>query len=125
MKINSKNLYEYINELATNEKVNFKVYYDDTYMTDILWNGNSFQWEPGLFTSEAFFNPLYDFEVIEDKQEYIDYLYTGDRYLFESKDNGMTKEDRKQLDSYFRALLLGHDALAKAVNYLLDKDNNG
>lgn len=122
MKINSKNLYEYINELATNEKVNFKVYYDDTYMTDILWNGNSFQWEPGLFTSEAFFNPLYDFEVKENKQERIDYLYAGDRYLFASKDNGMIKEDRKQLDSYFRVLLLGHDALAKAVNYLLEKE---
>lgn len=37
----------------------------------------------------------------------------------------MNKEDRKQLDSYFRALLLGHDVLVNAVNYLLKKDNNG
>lgn len=58
-------------------------------------------------------------EIIEEKPESIEKLYTGDRYLFSSKDNGMTKEDRKQLDSYFRALLLGHDVLVNAVNYLL------
>lgn len=61
-------------------------------------------------------------EVVEEKPELIDHIYTGDRYLFASKDNGMTKEDRKQLDSYFRALLLKHDELAEAVNYLLEKE---
>ena len=64
-------------------------------------------------------------EVVEEKPELIDHIYTGDRYLFASKDNGMTKEDRKQLDSYFRVLLLSHDVLVNAVNYLLEKDNNG
>lgn len=114
MKINSKNLYEYINELATNEKVNFKVYYDDTYMTDILWNGESFQWEPGLFTSEAFFNPLYDFEVIEEKPEYIEEMTmcTTGIIGFDGVEN-ITSE-----------LKYKFNALAKAVNYLLDKDNN-
>ena len=34
----------------------------------------------------------------------------------------MTKEDRKQLDSYFRVLLLSHDVLVNAVNYLLEKE---
>ena len=61
-------------------------------------------------------------EVIEEKPEPIEHIYTGDRYLFASKDNGITKEDRKQLDSYFRALLLGHDVLVNAVNYLLEKE---
>lgn len=65
MKINSENLWEYINELATNEKVKLNVYYDNEYVTQIYWNGNSFEWEPGRFTSEAFFNPLYDFIVVE------------------------------------------------------------
>lgn len=69
MKINSEKLYQYINELATNEKVKFKVHYDDTYVTDIVWNGESFEWGSGKFTSEAFFNPLYDFEVIEEEKE--------------------------------------------------------
>ena len=64
-KINSKNLWDFINELARNEKVKFKVYCDDSYVTNILWNGENFEWESGTFTSEAFFNPLYDFEVIE------------------------------------------------------------
>ena len=65
-KINSKNLWDFINELARNEKVKFKVYCDDSYVTKILWNGENFEWESGTFTSEAFFNPLYDFEVIEE-----------------------------------------------------------
>ena len=66
MKVNSEHLYNYINDLATDEKVKFKVYYDDNYVTQIYWNGESFEWDTGTFTSEAFFNPLYDFEVIEE-----------------------------------------------------------
>lgn len=69
MKVNSENLYEYINELATNQKVKFKVYYDDSYVTEVLWNGTNFEWETGTLTSEAFFNPLYDFEVIEEDKK--------------------------------------------------------
>lgn len=65
MKINSENLWKYINELATNEKVKLNVYFNDEYVTQIYWNGYSFEWEPGRFTSEAFFNPLYDFIVVE------------------------------------------------------------
>ena len=69
MKINSEHLYKYINELATNEKVKFNVYYDDQYVTQIYWNGESFEWEAGIFTSEAFFNPLYDFIPIEEEKK--------------------------------------------------------
>ena len=69
MKINSEHLFKYINELATNQKVKFKVYYDDSYVTEVLWNGESFEWDAGTFTSEAFFNPLYDFEVIEEDKK--------------------------------------------------------
>lgn len=76
----------------------------------------------------AYFEDCFDLSNLNDeveiveKPEPIEHIYTGDRYLFASKDNGMTKEDRKQLDSYFRALLLGHDELAEAVNYLLEKE---
>ena len=69
MKVNSEHLYNYINDLATNEKVKFKVYYDDNYVTQIYWNGESFEWDTGTFTSEAFFTPLYDFEVIEEDKK--------------------------------------------------------
>lgn len=69
MKVNSEHLYNYINDLATDEKVKFKVYYDDSYVTEIYWNGESFEWDTGTFTSEAFFNPLYDFEVIEEDKK--------------------------------------------------------
>ena len=65
-KINSANLWEFVNNLVTNQKVKFKVFYDDNYITEILWNGYYFEWEEGTFTSEGFFNPLYEFIVIED-----------------------------------------------------------
>lgn len=68
-KINSEHLWNYINELSRNEKVKFKVYCDDSYVTNIVWNGENFEWESGTFTSEAFFNPLYDFEVIEEDKK--------------------------------------------------------
>lgn len=69
MKINSEHLYKYINELATDKKVNFNVYYDDQYVTQIYWNGDNFEWDTGTFTSEAFFNPLYDFIPIEEDKK--------------------------------------------------------
>ena len=59
MKVNSENLYKYINDLATDEKVKFKVYYDDNYVTQVYWNGESFEWDTGTFTSGAFFNPFF------------------------------------------------------------------
>lgn len=74
MKINSEHLYKYINELATNEKVKFHVYYDDQYVTKIYWNGENFEWETGTFTSEAFFNPLYDFIPIEEEKKILEKL---------------------------------------------------
>ena len=67
--INSEHLWNYINELARNEKGKFKVYCDDSYVTNILWNGENFEWESGTFTSEAFFNPFYDFEIIEENKK--------------------------------------------------------
>lgn len=69
MKINSKDLFNYINNLKPTDKIKFKVYYDDCYVTDILWDGENFNWESGRFTSGAFFNSLYDFETIEEEKE--------------------------------------------------------
>lgn len=68
-KINSENLWKFVNDLATNQKVKFKVFYDDNYVTEILWNGDYFEWEEDTFTSEGFFNPLYDFIVIEEDND--------------------------------------------------------
>lgn len=69
MKINSEKLWDYIFNLATNEKVKFRVYYANNYLTNIFWDGENFNWESGMFTSGAFFNPLYDFEVIEEDKK--------------------------------------------------------
>lgn len=69
MKINSEKLWDYIFNLATDEKVRFEVYCDDFYSTEILWNGEEFEWESGTFTSKAFFNPMYDFIPIEEEKE--------------------------------------------------------
>ena len=86
MKVNSEHLYNYINDLATDEKVKFKVYYDDSYVTEIYWNGESFEWDTGTFTSEAFFNPLYDFEVIEEDKK-IEKLDTKDLLICDDYQN--------------------------------------
>lgn len=80
MKINSEKLWEYINELATGEKVKFNVYYDDQYVTQIYWNGESFEWGTGTFTSEAFFNPLYDFVVVEEQKKIPEKIFLEDMY---------------------------------------------
>ena len=69
MKIKSEKLWNYIFNLAPNEKVKFRVYYDDNYLTNIFWDGENFNWESGMFTSGAFFNPLYDFEIIEEDKK--------------------------------------------------------
>lgn len=69
MKINSEKLWDYIFNLPTDEKVRFKVYYDDFYTTEILWNGENFEWASGTFSSGAFFNPLYDFIPIEEEKD--------------------------------------------------------
>lgn len=69
MKVNSENLYEVINELSIGEKSKFKVFYDDVYCGEIYWNGTYFEWENGKFTSEIFFNPMYDFEITEEPKK--------------------------------------------------------
>lgn len=86
MSINSENLYEYINNLEPDEKVEFKVYYAGDYVTEIYWNGESFEWETGTFTSAAFFNPAYVFEVIEDKkiENNFQHVYNSDNDLIDA-----------------------------------------
>lgn len=68
MKVNSKWLYDIVNKLKGKAKA--KVYCDDVFTgTTIYWNGEMFEWEPGTFNSEAFFNPRYDFEIIEESNK--------------------------------------------------------
>lgn len=83
MKINSKDLFNYINELETDKDVKFKVFREDMYITDIYWNGIDFIWESGTFTTRAFFNPFYDFEVIEEnnKIEKLGYISYNEKNL--------------------------------------------
>ena len=70
MKTNSVQLYDYVNDLGTDEKVKFKVYRDDVFTGEIVyWDGENFNWESGRFSSGAFFNPLYDFEKIEEDKD--------------------------------------------------------
>lgn len=108
-KINSEKLFEYINNLGTNEKVKFKVYYDDNYLTEIIWDGENFSWEPGTFTSGAFFNPLYDFEEIEEKHKKIE------KVDFKNE-KGETLIGANMWSFYYKI-----EELRNAVNYLLEK----
>lgn len=122
MKINSENLWSYINDLATNQKVKFKVYYDDFYKTEVLWNGENFEWDTGTFTSEAFFNPLYDFEVIEEKPKFETIGKWNENII---KD---LRNDREisnwQIKNYISVLMGTQNQIIDAVNYLLDKEQN-
>lgn len=122
-----------LNKIANGEEVPKKIKYDARIMeydhnkqdyNGYYSNGNGNWLFQYLFDkcrdTKHFIND--EVEILEEKPEPLEHIYTGDRYLFSSKDNGMTKEDRKQLDSYFRALLLCHDALVNAVNYLLERE---
>ena len=109
MKINSEYLYQYINNLATNEKVKFNVYFNDQYVTQIYWNGESFEWDTGTFTSEAFFNPFYDFEPIENKM--IERLSWGEK---ESMAGQLSQI--QQIDVIARRT----EKLKRSVNKILD-----
>lgn len=111
MKINSRKLFDFINELESNEKVKFKVYYDDNYLTEIEWDGENFNWEPSTFTSGAFVNPLYDFEIIEDKPKKINEFaftnYKGDVVI------------GANIYAFYYKII----ELIKVVNYLLEKSD--
>lgn len=85
MKINSVELFDYIDNLKRGEQVKFRVYYDDNYVTEVLWDGEDFQWDAGTFTSGAFFNSLYDFEVIEEKKEKNEDNFTGLKFFQDGK----------------------------------------
>ena len=69
MKINSENLYELINDGTIKVNTKIKVYEDDIYRTTITFDGYDFIWETGTFSSEMLFNPLVDFEIIEEEIE--------------------------------------------------------
>jgi hypothetical protein len=87
MKINSKDLFNYISNLKLNEKVKFKVWYDDCYITEIFWDGENFNWESRDFTSGAFFDSLFDFEIIEEDKK-IEKLKIKDGKITGNWENG-------------------------------------
>lgn len=67
MRIDSCDLYDYVNSLKVNEKVSFKVFYNCMDIGETIeWDGIRFNWKPGTFDSSAFFNPDYSFEIIEE-----------------------------------------------------------
>lgn len=69
MKVNSESLYEFINDGIIKANTKIKVYKDDIYITTITFDGYDFIWETGTFTSGMLFNPLVDFEIIEEEKE--------------------------------------------------------
>ena len=69
MKVNSEVLYELINEGSIKAGTKLKVYKDDVYVTTITFDGYDFIWETGTFSSGMLFNPLVDFEKIEEEKD--------------------------------------------------------
>ncbi len=117
------------------ETAHEKQYFDDRekdyyiYQKDNMFHRCNEEGKLGSKYQDRFLNPkilekkFNIVKILEEDSEYIDYIYTSGRYFFSSIQNGMTKEDRKQLDSYFRALMLSYDVMARKVNELIEKVN--
>lgn len=87
MKVNSAGLYDLINQKNIKPNTKINVYLDDIYKTQIIFDGECFNWTSGTFDSSYFFNPLVDFEIME-KDEKIEKLViksVEDRETFELK----------------------------------------
>lgn len=69
MKVHGGTLYEFINNGTIKAGTKLKVYEDDNYITTITFDGYDFVWESGIFTSGMLFNPLCDFEILEEEKE--------------------------------------------------------
>ena len=111
MKINSEKLYDFINNLGTDEKVRFKVFYDDNYVTEIYWDGENFRWEPGTFTTGALFNPLYDFVEVEEEKKIPEKLKSLNNVG--NVPNLVEFADKQQLNNH-----LIKDKLNEVIDYL-------
>lgn len=114
MKINSKDLFNYISNLKLNEKVKFKVWYDDCYITEIFWDGENFNWESGDFTSGAFFDSRFDFEIIEEHKKI-------ENVLFEKHYEGNGKCYLQYPDSKFKYYMPSQ--FIDKINELIDEVN--
>lgn len=99
MKVNSEILYELINDGSIKTGTKLKVYKDDIYVTTITFDGYDFIWETGTFSSGMLFNPLVDFEIIEEEKEIGEFKtnYTCSKLDFEiiDKINELVREVRK------------------------------
>lgn len=69
MKVNSETLYKLINDGTIHENTKLNVYRDDIYITSIEYDGYDFNWDAGTFTSGMFYDPLVEFEIIEEEKE--------------------------------------------------------
>ena len=113
MKINSKDLFNYINNLKSNEKVKFKVYYNDCYITEVYWDGGNFKWESGQFASGAFFDSHFDFEIIEEDKK-IEKLKIENGKIVGNWENGSI---------YNYTLSAPQTVIVKKINELIDEVN--
>lgn len=105
MKVNSEVLYESINDGSIKAGTKLKVYKDDVYVTTITFDGYDFIWETGTFSSGMLFNPLVDFEEIEEEKEIeeipipdIDSIENERIIRAEFKINELVREIRKLKD---------------------------
>ncbi len=69
MKIKSESLYDLVNVEGLKPGTKLNVYLDDVFKTQITFDGYGFKWENGTFDSGLFFNPLVEFEIIEEDKK--------------------------------------------------------
>ena len=119
MKINSRDLFDYINGYLDNKEAKFKVFHNENYVTDIFWDGENFNWESGTFTSGAFFDPLYNFYLIEEDKE-IKKLGLYDI----AKQDGDAIEPDTILELDYEKVSKTFNKVYDKINELIDKVNN-
>lgn len=106
MKVNSEVLYESINDGSIKAGTKLKVYKDDVYVTTITFDGYDFIWETGTFSSGMLFNPLVDFEEIEEEKEIEELNYIIEQLEIpthnESLLMNMVRENKQKINELVR-----------------------
>ena len=122
--INSRDLFDYINGYVDNKEVKFKVFHNGNYVTDIFWDGENFNWVSGTFSSGAFFDPLYNFYLIEEDKE-IEKLENKIEFYSYSKYEEL-KNDVDKVLYILKAINLVENKISNLnnkINELIDKVN--
>lgn len=119
-----------LNKIANGEEVPQTIKYDDFYWN---WCGSCKIYEArdeenieiNLYRSLVYEGDLNDEVEILDKEDEFEDIYSlcdnSEQYNFSSRQTGMTKEDRRLLDSNFKELLIVVNQLIKNQKKIIER----